>query len=94
MPDLIRHPLTTWIALTVSADASLRVTMCPAFAGMTTLEYLIAGLISLWHYDTKTYNKIDCSFLKTLILGPSGSDNQINSDSEPFKIDNDLKMIF
>jgi hypothetical protein len=31
MPDLIRHPLTTWI---------------PAFAGMTTVGYLIAGLIT------------------------------------------------
>jgi hypothetical protein len=31
MPDLIRHPRTTWI---------------PAFAGMTTMAYLIAGLIA------------------------------------------------
>jgi hypothetical protein len=31
MPDLIRHPVPTWI---------------PAFAGMTILRYLIAGVIS------------------------------------------------
>jgi hypothetical protein len=31
MPDLIRHPVMPWI---------------PAFAGMTLLVYLIAGLIS------------------------------------------------
>jgi len=30
MPDLIRHPVPTWI---------------PAFAGMTILRYLIAGVI-------------------------------------------------
>jgi hypothetical protein len=30
MPDLIRHPVFIWI---------------PAFAGMTTMGYLIAGLI-------------------------------------------------
>ena len=30
MPDLIRHPVHTWI---------------PAFAGMTILRYLIAGVI-------------------------------------------------
>ena len=34
-----------WIALMVSADASLRVTTCPAFAGMTVLGYLLAGII-------------------------------------------------
>ena len=31
MPDLIRHPVPTWI---------------PAFAGMTILRYLIAGVIT------------------------------------------------
>jgi hypothetical protein len=31
MPDLIRHPVSAWI---------------PAFAGMTTLMYLVAGVIS------------------------------------------------
>ena len=31
MPDLIRHPVPAWI---------------PAFAGMTTLMYLVAGVIS------------------------------------------------
>ena len=30
MPDLIRHPVPAWI---------------PAFAGMTTLMYLVAGVI-------------------------------------------------
>ena len=30
MPDLIRHPVPSWI---------------PAFAGMTTLMYLVAGVI-------------------------------------------------
>jgi hypothetical protein len=30
MPDLIRHPVPAWI---------------PAFAGMTTLRYLVAGVI-------------------------------------------------
>jgi len=30
MPDLIRHPVPSWI---------------PAFAGMTILRYLIAGVI-------------------------------------------------
>jgi len=33
MPDLIRHPVPTWI---------------PAFAGMTILRYLIAGVIYLY----------------------------------------------
>ena len=32
MPDLIRHPVLSWI---------------PAFAGMTILRYLIAGVISI-----------------------------------------------
>ena len=32
MPDLIRHPVPAWI---------------PAFAGMTTLRYLVAGVIVL-----------------------------------------------
>jgi hypothetical protein len=31
MPDLIRHPVSSWI---------------PAFAGMTALEYLVAGAIT------------------------------------------------
>jgi hypothetical protein len=31
MPDLIRHPVPLWI---------------PAYAGMTTLTYLIAGVIA------------------------------------------------
>jgi len=32
MPDLIRHPVPSWI---------------PAFAGMTILRYLIAGVIRI-----------------------------------------------
>ena len=34
MPDLIRHPVQFWI---------------PAFAGMTSLTYIIAGVITVWH---------------------------------------------
>jgi len=36
MPDLIRHPVPTWI---------------PAFAGMTILRYLIAGVITSFGYS-------------------------------------------
>ena len=34
MPDLIRHPVLFWI---------------PAFAGMTTLTYIVAGVITYSH---------------------------------------------
>ncbi|MBW2318064.1 MAG: DJ-1/PfpI family protein [Deltaproteobacteria bacterium] len=33
MPDLVRHPVSAWIALTVAPKHH---TTCPAFAGMTT----------------------------------------------------------
>jgi hypothetical protein len=36
MPDLIRHPVLIWI---------------PAFAGMTSLRYLIAGVITGFSLD-------------------------------------------
>jgi len=36
MPDLIRHPVLSWI---------------PAFAGMTILRYLIAGVITKKNVD-------------------------------------------
>jgi len=39
MPDLIRHPVPTWI---------------PAFAGMTILRYLIAGEIIYFSLQSST----------------------------------------
>ncbi len=35
MPDLIRHPVSFWI---------------PAFAGMTALGYLVAGVIPVFNF--------------------------------------------
>ncbi len=40
MPDLIRHPVSFWI---------------PAFAGMTALGYLVAGVITSWHYKPQRW---------------------------------------
>jgi len=42
MPDLVRHPVSAWIALTVAPKHH---TTCPAFAGMTTSRQLIAEVI-------------------------------------------------
>jgi hypothetical protein len=47
MPDLIRHPVPTWI---------------PAFAGMTILSYLIAGAIPfhfVQEYDMLGITQLD-----------------------------------
>ena len=52
MPNLIRHPALFWIALTVAPYGLKKCTTCPAFAGMTTFEYLSAGAIAKTHYFT------------------------------------------
>jgi hypothetical protein len=45
MPDLIRHPVIPLDSAKVAPDGLKNGTTCPAFAGMTNVRYLSAGLI-------------------------------------------------
>ena len=56
MPDLIRHPGQLWI---------------PAFAGMTALTYIVAGVISLSLIDIKRCNILYLSDFTIFYRGDS-----------------------